>query len=115
MGNCKSKRNLNGSNAMAKKPGVNVNPTEKGWEVKLDHAKRASSTHKTKAEAVEAGRERAKELKTELTIRKEDGTIQNKNSYGNGNGPDRHRRELCRDRERARLRLLRPPGHLHGR
>jgi Uncharacterized protein conserved in bacteria (DUF2188) len=72
---------------MAKKTGVNVNPTDKGWEVKLDHAQRASSTHEKKTDAVAAGREKAQGLKTELTIRKEDGTIQNKNSYGNDPNP----------------------------
>jgi Uncharacterized protein conserved in bacteria (DUF2188) len=77
---------------MAKEPGVNVNPAEKGWEVKLDHAQRASSTHEKKVDAVAAGKERAKKLKTELTIRKKDGTIENKNSYGNDPNPPKDKK-----------------------
>ena len=44
---------------------------------------RASSTHRTKAEAEKAGRDMAKDRKVEHVIKKLDGTIGERNSYGN--------------------------------
>lgn len=62
---------------------VHVTPAKDGWDVKRSGAKRASSTHDTKKEAIDAGRELAKKDKTSMRIHKEDGTIQEERSYGN--------------------------------
>ncbi|MEV7552955.1 DUF2188 domain-containing protein [Amycolatopsis sp. NPDC089917] len=52
------------------------------WKNKVEGGERATSTHGTKEEAVEAGREMAKERKVEHVIRNQDGTIAEKHSYG---------------------------------
>lgn len=55
---------------------------EGGWANRLERSKRASSTHETKAEAVAAGRERAKKDHLEHFIQDQKGQIQSRNSYG---------------------------------
>ena len=69
---------------MAKKKDVHVTPAKgDGWDVKRSGADRASSSHDTKAEAVNAGRELARRDQTSLRIHKTDGKIQEERSYGN--------------------------------
>lgn len=54
-----------------------------GWNVKAEDASRASSSHKTKAEAVTRGKELAKSQNLgQLVIHKQDGTIQIEYTYG---------------------------------
>jgi hypothetical protein len=53
------------------------------WKNRPQGNERASSTHDTKADAERAGREMAKERKVEHIIKKLDGTIGERNSYGN--------------------------------
>ena len=73
---------------MAKK-GIEVVPHAQGWAVIKQDADRASSVHETKAPAVKQATQQAKAEKTELTIKRGDGTIQNKNSFGNDPCPPR--------------------------
>jgi len=54
-----------------------------GWAVKKAGATRASKKFKTKDEAVKYGRKVSESEKSDLYIHKKDGTIQNRNSYGN--------------------------------
>lgn len=54
-----------------------------GWSVKNSGASRASRNFDTQAEAVQYGKAAAKKDHAELYIHRKDGTIQNKNSYGN--------------------------------
>ncbi len=61
---------------------IEVVPHGDQWAVKKQGADRASSLHDTKAPAIERAREQARREKTELVIKKADGTIQNSNSYG---------------------------------
>lgn len=67
---------------MAKGKNYSVGPHEDGWGVKRDGAKRASSVHDTKAEAIKAGKHLATESGGELRIKGSDGRIQNSNTYG---------------------------------
>ncbi|MFJ6377414.1 DUF2188 domain-containing protein [Pseudarthrobacter oxydans] len=53
------------------------------WKNKHEGNDRASSTHGTKEEAIQAGREAAQKAGVEHVIKKLDGTIGEKNSYGN--------------------------------
>jgi hypothetical protein len=53
------------------------------WKNKVEGSSRAANVHDTKAEAQAKGRDMAKERHVEHTIRKLDGTIGDKNSYGN--------------------------------
>lgn len=63
-----------------------------GWAVKKSGSARASKVFRTKAEAKKYGVQVSKKEKTELYIHKMDGTIQNRNSYGNDPFPPRDRR-----------------------
>jgi len=58
-----------------------------GWWNKVDG--KILSRHRRKDDAVEAGREIARTLRLEHTIHKLDGTITEKNSYGNDAFPPR--------------------------
>ena len=60
-----------------------------GWQVKSSGAKRASSIHKTQAEAVRVGRQIAKNHQCEHKIQGRDGQIRQSNSYGNDPFPPR--------------------------
>jgi transcriptional regulator with XRE-family HTH domain len=80
-----------GSKRMADKPkNVHTVPRESGgWATKVDGASRASATFDTKAEAVAAGRERARNDRVEHLIHNKDGRISERNSYGNDPYPPR--------------------------
>lgn len=56
-------------------------PGGSGWINQADG--KVLSEHRLKDRAVDKGREQAKDLSTEHTIHGRDGTIQEKNSYGN--------------------------------
>jgi Uncharacterized protein conserved in bacteria (DUF2188) len=64
------------------KPGQHVMPSGDRWSVRKAGAERASGTFKTKPEAVQRGREIARNQGTELYIHGKDGRIQTRNSYG---------------------------------
>lgn len=59
------------------------NPDGKGWESREVGEDGKVVIKPTKKEAVLVGREMARANKSEHVITKKDGTIQNKNSYGN--------------------------------
>lgn len=73
---------------MAKR-GQHVVPSEDGWSVKRAGASRASSTHATQQEAIDAATRVARNQKTELYIHGRDGRIRERNSYGNDPRPSR--------------------------
>jgi Uncharacterized protein conserved in bacteria (DUF2188) len=66
------------------------NPKGKGWVNKVDGD--VVSKHRTKETAEQRGKEIAKDAKTEHTIHKKDGTIGEKNSYGNDPNPPKDKR-----------------------
>ena len=72
---------------MTKKRDYHVVPKGKEWMVKKENAQRASSTHNTQSDAVDAGKKLAKANKTELVIHRKDGTIRDSDSYGNDPHP----------------------------
>jgi len=53
------------------------------WANEVEGNDRASSVHDTKVEAVKRGRELARNAQTEHVIHNVDGTISERNSYGN--------------------------------
>ena len=69
---------------MASRKTYHVTPNQDGgWNVKAEHASRASSTCDNKADAVDRGRELAKSQPLgQLVIHKQDGTIQTEHTYG---------------------------------
>lgn len=69
--------------------GQHVVPSKNGWSVKKAGASKASSVHRTQAEAVSAAREIARNQRTELYIHGRDGRIRERDSYGNDPYPPR--------------------------
>jgi hypothetical protein len=65
------------------KPTVfHVRPREDGWAVEADGAKQASSTHRTKRQAVKAGRALAADKSpSQLIIHRGDDSVQKEHSY----------------------------------
>jgi len=56
---------------------------EGGWAVKKGGGRKASAITSTQKEAIEIGKNLAKNSKGELTIQGKDGKFREKNSYGN--------------------------------
>lgn len=67
-------------------------PSKGQWAVKKSGSTRASRSFNTKDAAVKYGKSISRNEKTELYIHKKDGTVQNKNSYGNDPMPPRDKR-----------------------
>lgn len=71
--------------------GKNVHVTHdkgnKAWNVKDEGARRPTSTHPTQGAAIHAGRDRAKDHKSELVIHDRDNKIRDKDSFGNDPHP----------------------------
>ena len=66
------------------KAAVHTVPNDKGgWKNVSAGSSRAIGTYRTKAEAQAAGRERAKQSRTEHIVHTRDGRIGARNSYGN--------------------------------
>lgn len=63
-----------------------------GWSVKSSGATRAAKTFDTQQQAISFGRDAAKRSRTELYVHGRDGTIKNKNSYGNDPMPPRDKK-----------------------
>jgi hypothetical protein len=68
---------------MAEKKPIHTVPKDNAWANIREASNRTLSTADTKAAAQAAGRDRAKADKVEHAIHKKDGTIGEKNSYGN--------------------------------
>jgi uncharacterized protein YdaT len=76
---------------MAKRD-IHVVPHEEGWATKKEGASRAGSVHDTKADALEQAHEQAKRERVEVVIHRQDGTIQDSDSYGRDPFPPRDRK-----------------------
>ncbi len=57
------------------------------WAVKLQGNSKASKVFNTKEPAVKYATDRAKEEKSELIVKRQDGSIQYKNTYGDDPHP----------------------------
>lgn len=83
---------------MSKKTNHVVPSSQKGgWAVKKSGSIRSSRSFDTKKKAVKYGRLLSRKEKTELFIHKRDGTIQNRNSYGNDPFPPKDRKHWLRN------------------
>lgn len=63
-----------------------------GWSVKNSGASRASKVFDTQQQAVSYARDTAKKDRTELYVHGRDGTIKQKNSYGNDPYPPKDKK-----------------------
>ncbi|MBN8820825.1 MAG: DUF2188 domain-containing protein [Spirosoma sp.] len=68
---------------------IHITPREKGWAVKIEGNQKASKVLPTQQEAIEAGRQKAKDNHSELLIHSKDGKINRRDSFGNDNFPPR--------------------------
>jgi hypothetical protein len=67
---------------------IHVLPGEAGgWDIKRDDSDKATLHAATKEDAVQRAREIAKKQEMELVIHNQDGTISEKDSYGNDPSP----------------------------
>ena len=71
------------------KANIWVSPRPEGWAVHREHSERASHVVPTKEEAVNIARDMARQDRVELFIQRLDGTIQERNTYGNDPFPPR--------------------------
>lgn len=67
-------------------------PQDGNWAVKGEGNQKATSIYTTQKEAIEAGREIAKNQKSELIIHDKHGKIRDKDSYGNDPFPPRDKK-----------------------
>lgn len=75
---------------MSKKD-IHVVPHKDGWAVTREGNGRASSVHKTQADALVHGRDQAKRDKVELVTHGRDGRVRDSDSYGNDPNPPKDR------------------------
>lgn len=68
---------------MSKKGNQHVVPHSEGWAVKGEGNSRATSVHPTQREAIDAGREVARNQSGELLIHGRDGRIRERDSVAN--------------------------------
>lgn len=69
-----------------KKP-VHAVPHTEGWAVRREGNQRVSLTYRTQAEAEQAGRDIARRDQTEFFLHRRDGTVRQRDSYGNDPNP----------------------------
>lgn len=62
---------------------VETFPQDGAWANRITGHANVEGSHRTKVQAVEAGRELARTLKVEHIIKNENGQIAERNSYGN--------------------------------
>lgn len=78
---------------MAKKTTQHViKSSSGGWAVKKGGSSKATKVHKTKQEAIDHGREIAKNQNAELYIHGKDGKIRQKDSYGDDPNPPKDKK-----------------------
>lgn len=77
---------------MRKEIHVVSNPDRGGWDAKRPHADRASKHFEKKADAMQWSRDLAKREVLELIPHRQDGQIQNPNSYGNDPCPPKDKK-----------------------
>lgn len=78
---------------MARKSNHVVPSTQKGgWTVKKSGSSRSSRSFDNKTQAIKYGKQMSKKEHSELFIHRKDGTIQNRNSYGNDPFPPRDKK-----------------------
>jgi hypothetical protein len=65
------------------KAGIETYYEDGEWKNRVQGSSRAANKHSTKAAAEKKGRQMARDRKVEHTIKKQDGTIGEKYSYGN--------------------------------
>lgn len=68
---------------MANRKNVHIVQRDNGWGALREGGQRATQVHDTQAEAIQAGRQMARQGQGELLIHGQDGRIRARGSYGN--------------------------------
>lgn len=71
---------------------IHVVPHDGDWAVKREGTSRASSVHRTQADAIDQGRDQAKAARTELVIHDRQGQVRDADSYGNDPCPPKDKK-----------------------
>lgn len=66
---------------------IHVVPHNDQWAVREEGRDQVSSTHRTQQEAIEQGREQARQNHSELVTHRPNGQIRDRDSYGNDPHP----------------------------
>ncbi len=74
------------------KTNYHVVPREDGWAVVGDNKEKAASLHDTQKDAIERGKELARNNQSELVIHGKDGKVRDKDSYGNDPCPPKDKK-----------------------
>ena len=74
------------------KSNQHVVPHNNDWAVRGEGNQKATSVHQTQQEAIDAAREIAINNRSEVVIHRPDGTIRDKDSYGNDPYPPKDRK-----------------------
>ncbi len=74
------------------KKNVHVVPHDGNWAVRTDGSKRPGSVHDTQQQAIDRGRDIAKNNKSELVTHGKDGKIRDSDSYGNDPCPPKDKK-----------------------
>jgi hypothetical protein len=74
---------------MARRNYQHVVPHDGGWAVRREGSDRVGSVHPTQGEAIDTARDRAIREHGEVVIHRPDGTIRDRDSYGNDPFPPR--------------------------
>jgi len=74
------------------KKNQHVVPHKDGWAVRKEGSKKVTRKTRTQQESIEIGRQIAQNQGTELVIHRPDGTIRDKDSYGNDPHPPKDRK-----------------------
>ena len=74
------------------KKNYHVVPRNGGWAVRRSRADRVGSTHRTQSDAIDTARKRAIRDRSEVVIHRRDGTIRDRDSYGNDPFPPKDKK-----------------------
>lgn len=77
---------------MSRGKNVHVVPHGDGWATRRPGSSRVSTTHDTQGDAIERGRDIARNDESELVIHRPNGQIRDKDSYGNDPFPPRDKK-----------------------
>ncbi|MBK6973133.1 MAG: DUF2188 domain-containing protein [Sterolibacteriaceae bacterium] len=77
---------------MANRNNVHIVQRDNGWGTLREGGQRATQVFDTQAQAVQAGRQMARQGQSEILIHGQDGRIRARDSYGNDPCPPRDRK-----------------------
>lgn len=90
----KTSGKVSSKNRKSSSENLHVVPRIDGWAVRSEGSSRATSTHNSQREAIDAARKLAKQTATQLVIHGRDGRIRERDSYGSDPFPPKEPRKI---------------------